>query len=72
MRTVRHALLAGGIALAAALTGHAVADAGPGPNPGQPCGNSTAVIKGADGRTLYCNPTINGRFAGNLVWQLVP
>ncbi|WP_067813665.1 hypothetical protein [Nocardia inohanensis] len=61
------------MAVAAVLTGSVVASADPGGvKPGQPCGNADAVTKGADGRTLYCNPTVNGRGAGNLVWQLLP
>lgn len=41
-------------------------------SPGDPCLNADDTTVGTEGRTLYCNPTVNGRNAGNLVWQLLP
>ncbi|MGP6174299.1 hypothetical protein [Corynebacterium sp. A21] len=40
--------------------------------PGQLCYDETSTITIVDGTPLYCNPTVNGRNAGNLVWQLTP
>ncbi|MEU3014962.1 hypothetical protein [Nocardia asteroides] len=42
------------------------------PSPGDSCLDADDVTVGSEGRTLYCNPTVNGRHAGNLVWQLLP
>jgi hypothetical protein len=39
---------------------------------GEPCYDETAQADGDQGTTLYCNATVNGRLAGNLVWQLQP
>lgn len=41
-------------------------------SPGDTCYDSNATATDMQGRTIYCNPTANGRYAGNLVWQLVP
>lgn len=41
-------------------------------SPGDTCYDSNATATDAQGRTIYCNPTVNGRYAGNLVWQLAP
>jgi hypothetical protein len=41
-------------------------------SPGGTCYDSSVTATDSQGRTIYCNPTVNGRFAGNLVWQLVP
>lgn len=41
-------------------------------NPGNPCLDPNAVTIGTGQRTMYCNPTQNGRNRGNLVWQLQP
>lgn len=41
-------------------------------SPGQSCLDPDAVTVGTERRTLYCNPTQNGRNRGNLVWQLQP
>ncbi|WP_137876522.1 hypothetical protein [Rhodococcus sp. Q] len=41
-------------------------------SPGDTCYDSDATATDSQGRTLYCNPTVNGRYAGNLVWQLLP
>lgn len=40
--------------------------------PGDPCYDDSATATDAGGRAVYCNPTVNGRNAGNLVWQLTP
>ncbi|MCE5290831.1 MAG: hypothetical protein LLG14_16555 [Nocardiaceae bacterium] len=42
------------------------------PSPGDDCSDPDATTVDGSGRTLYCNPTVNGRNAGNLVWQLQP
>ena len=47
-------------------------NAAPAPSPGDDCFNPNAVTADTEGRTIYCNPTVNGRNAGNLVWQLQP
>lgn len=39
---------------------------------GEDCFDPDAVAVDQNGRTLYCNPTVNGRFRGNLLWMLVP
>lgn len=41
-------------------------------SPGDACLDPNAVTVGTEQRTLYCNPTRNGRNRGNLVWQLQP
>lgn len=41
-------------------------------SPGNACLDPNAVTVGTEQRTLYCNPTQNGRNRGNLVWQLQP
>lgn len=41
-------------------------------DPGGNCLDANAVTANSQGRALYCNPTQNGRNAGNLVWQLQP
>lgn len=43
-----------------------------GVSPGDTCYDSNATATDSQGRTVYCNPTVNGRYAGNLVWQLLP
>ncbi|GGG27512.1 hypothetical protein GCM10007304_46680 [Rhodococcoides trifolii] len=40
--------------------------------PGDPCYDDSATATDASGRAVYCNPTVNGRNAGNLLWQLTP
>ncbi len=42
------------------------------PSPGSSCLNAVDTTVGTEERVLYCNPTVNGRNAGNLVWQLQP
>ncbi|TWH41271.1 hypothetical protein L612_005200000050 [Rhodococcus rhodochrous J38] len=41
-------------------------------SPGDVCLDANAVTIGTGQRTMYCNPTQNGRNRGNLVWQLQP
>jgi hypothetical protein len=46
--------------------------AAPAPGPGDGCLTPNAVTAYTEGRTIYCNPPVNERNAGNLVWQLQP
>ncbi|NKY49591.1 hypothetical protein [Nocardia vermiculata] len=73
------AVIAAGSAAAGAAGAIDTGSAGfgaPGAQPavhaGDDCTAPDAVTTDPDGRTLYCNPTVNGRWAGNLVWQLLP
>ncbi|WP_345495050.1 hypothetical protein [Nocardia callitridis] len=42
------------------------------PRPADDCFGIDDETTGVNGEPLYCNPTVNGRDPGNLLWQLVP
>jgi hypothetical protein len=42
----------------------------PPPGVGQPCAVQGATTQDADGRTMWCNPTMTGTHS--LVWQYTP
>ncbi|GGK66953.1 hypothetical protein GCM10011591_43870 [Nocardia camponoti] len=42
------------------------------PSLGDRCLDASDVTVGVGGQILYCNPTLNGRNRGTLVWHRVP
>lgn len=66
MSRFRIVISAAALATVAAATPVAVAGADT-PGPGDPCTVLHATTQDANGRTMWCNPTMTG--AHNLVWQ---